>query len=267
MTWNPYADEQREARFQAQSNQPAPTSVATGRIVTRRETLRLLAAGSGALLTRGSHSAATAPSQSPDRRATLSCTVTPEQTEGPFFVDEKLARSDLRTEPSTGTVTPGVPLGLTFKVSMVTGTDCAALSGAQVDLWQCDAAGRYSDVGRGAATADKFLRGYQLTDTDGRASFTTIYPGGYAGRAVHIHFKIRGAGTSGRRYELTSQLYFDDAITDVVHANPPYAGRASRAMRNADDFIFRDGGRQLLVPLVRDAQGYRGSFDIALRTA
>src|SRR5438093_9438898 len=74
-----------------------------------------------------------------------SCVVRPEQTEGPYFIDEKLNRSDIRSESSDGSVKDGVPLQLAFLVSQV-GTGCAPLAGAQVDVWHCDALGVYSDT-------------------------------------------------------------------------------------------------------------------------
>jgi protocatechuate 3,4-dioxygenase beta subunit len=114
------------------------------------------------------------------------------------------------------------------------------------------------------ADTDKFLRGYQRTDASGAAQFLTIYPGGYEGRAVHIHFKIRTAAAGTR--EFTSQLYFDDALTDRVHGSAPYAAHR-RSMRNDDDFLFRDGGTRLLLDLAPAAQGYAATFDVALQLA
>jgi protocatechuate 3,4-dioxygenase beta subunit len=202
-------------------------------------------------------------------QAAPACVVRPEQTEGPFFVDERLNRSDIRSDPSDRSVKPGVPLRLAFNVMRVEGTSCTPLAGALVDVWHCDAAGQYSDVvDRTADTRGKqFLRGYQVTDARGAAEFRTIYPGWYQGRTVHIHFKIRTAAGSARAYEFTSQLYFDDAVTDQVHAQAPYASKGRRTVRNAQDGIFRAGGAQLLLPLARDGAGYAGTFNIGLQLA
>lgn len=194
------------------------------------------------------------------------CVVRPQQTEGPYFVDERLNRSDIRSDPSDNSVKPGVPLQLAFRVSQIQGSMCVPLQGAIVDIWHCDAEGVYSDVSdRSFSTADKkFLRGYQVTNANGIAEFLTIFPGWYPGRTVHIHFKIRTALTAQPSYEFTSQLYFDDALTDQIHAQPAYTSRGQRTVKNSQDSIFQDGGEQLMVRLTPAAQGYNGIFSIGL---
>ena len=242
---------------------PAHSDAAFGRALTRREALALLGASGVALLA----SARSLRAQTAGA-AQVSCVARPQQTEGPFFVDETLNRSDIRSDPRTGEVRSGVPLRLAFRVSRVTGASCAPLAGAQVDLWHSDADGRYSDVrGFGFSSSTKgqqFLRGYQLTDAGGGAQFLTIHPGWYGGRAVHVHFKIRTADAAGRRYDFTSQLYFDDAFNARIFALEPYANHRGRWLANADDGIFREGGRELLLAPQPDGQGYAASFDIAL---
>ena len=193
-------------------------------------------------------------------RAPRICVVRPAQTEGPFFVDKALQRRDVR-----GGVA-GVPLDLEFQVSRIAGTSCAPIRDAHVDLWHCDADGRYSGVDgqRSTAGAD-FLRGWQTTDADGSAQFATIYPGWYDGRAVHIHFKIRATDAGGRPREFTSQLYFDDALSARIFAAPAYARRAHSFMRNADDYLYRHGGRDLIAAAQPDGAGYRATFAVALK--
>ena len=197
---------------------------------------------------------------------TSSCVVKPQQTEGPYFVDEKLNRSDIRSDPSDGSVKQGVPLQLVFQVSQIDGRSCTPLTGATVDIWHCDALGVYSDVTDPSfnTVGKKFLRGYQVTDTNGTVKFVTIYPGWYPGRTVHIHFKIRTDSASGRSYEFTSQLYFDDSLTDQIHAQPPYAAKGQRTLKNDQDGIFRGEGEQLMLQLTKEAEGYVGTFDIGL---
>jgi protocatechuate 3,4-dioxygenase beta subunit len=199
------------------------------------------------------------------------CVVVPEHMEGPYFVDEKLNRSDIRTDPSDRNARPGAPLRVSLRVSQITAAGaCAPLAGALVDLWQCDAGGLYSDVQDTQVKFDtrgqKFLRGYQVTDAKGAVQFTTIYPGWYPGRAVHIHFKIRTnpAGASGT--DFGSQLYFDEALTDKVHAKAPYTSKGRRNTLNENDGIFRNGGRQLMLRVAEEPAGYAGAFELALKT-
>jgi len=188
-----------------------------------------------------------------------SCIVSPEQTEGPYFVEESLNRSDIREGKA------GVPLRLVLRVSQVSASECVPLSGAIVDLWHCDAEGVYSDVTDRSfdTVGEKFLRGSQVSGADGTVEFITIYPGWYRGRTVHTHFKIRNS-TNLQGYEFTSQLYFDDALSDEVFAQSPYNSRGQRDMRNARDRIYQDGGQQLTLQLTEANQGYTGTFDIGL---
>jgi protocatechuate 3,4-dioxygenase beta subunit len=230
-----------------------------GSLLTRREALGLLGAGGLAALAVGGRRPAHAAGSTP-------CVARPALTEGPFFVDDRLERSDIRPDPADGSVPPGAPLGLTLRVSRLRAGACVPLAAAMVDLWHCDALGVYSDVaGPGGGTKGKrFLRGYQLTDGAGLVRFITIYPGWYPGRAVHIHFKVRSAAGGGRAHEFTSQLFFDDALTDRVHARPPYAGRGLKRVRNSGDGIFRDAGAQLMLAVTPGGPGYASSFDLAL---
>lgn len=239
------------------------------RILSRRGTLALLRVAGTALLVGclPKPSSAQAPVSG---TATLpACTIRPQQTEGPYFVDEKLNRSDIRSDPADGSVKKGVPLQLALRVSHVSGNSCEPIAGAIVDIWHCDALGIYSDVSDpGFSTVgQKFLRGYQVTDATGIVQFLTIYPGWYQGRTVHIHFKIRATSVSGQNYEFTSQLYFNDAITEQVYAQEPYASKGQRTQNNAEDGIFRSGGEQLLLTLAKSSQGYTAALDIGLQMA
>jgi protocatechuate 3,4-dioxygenase beta subunit len=232
-----------------------------GTVLTRREVLALL--GVGGLTTLAPGAGLAQPAGTPS-----CCVVRPALTEGPYFVDDALDRSDIRSDPADGSVRPGAPLRLSLRVSRLTRGACAPLPGATVDLWHCDALGVYSDVQDpgGATLGKKFLRGYQTTDGDGLARFTTIYPGAYRGRAVHIHVKVRAAAGAGRVHDFTSQLFFDDALSDQVFARPPYAGRAEQRLRNQRDGIFRSAGAQLTLAVAPTASGYTATFDLALET-
>jgi len=235
-----------------------------GRSLSRRELVALFgAAASGTLaVRRASGQAVEALLATPD------CVAQPRQTEGPYFVDERLLRSDIRQDSRTGASAPGAPLDLQFVVQRAAadGT-CAILPGAQVDVWHCDALGVYSDVAdrRVDTTGQDFLRGQQVTDADGRVHFTTIYPGWYSGRAVHVHFKVRVPGEGGRTDEFTSQLYFDDELTNRVHASAPYSAHRGQRLLNSRDMIFREGGTQLMLPVVEDEGRFTATFRVAMR--
>jgi protocatechuate 3,4-dioxygenase beta subunit len=248
----------REALEGATMESDDATANRRGNPIDRRKVLGLI--GSGAAWLAAMRYARAAQSGA----AVPACIVRPQQIEGPFFVENVPERSDIRADPVTGINVPGAPLRLSFRVSSLTGTRCAPLQGAHVDVWHCDAMGRYSDTGRGSQSQGSFLRGYQRTDAAGLVQFLTIYPGWYGGRAVHVHFKIRTQAASGSAQEFTSQLYFDDALNDRVFAMAPYATRGRPAMRNADDFIFREGGRQLLLAATRDGEMVAAAFDIGL---
>lgn len=232
-----------------------------GRLLSRRQALWWLGGGAAWLLT-GSPPA----SRSAAGDQIPPCLLRPAQTEGPYFVDEVLRRSDIRSDPTTGEVKAGVPLALTVALSRVDDHRCVAVPGAQVDLWHCDALGIYSDVeDPGFDTRGrKFLRGYQLTDSNGQAKFLTIYPGWYRGRTVHIHVKIRAADGK-RTFEFTSQMYFEDSLSDRIHAGAPYAAKGKRTARNHDDWIFRRGGDQLILDPTQTSDGYAATFAVGLQ--
>jgi protocatechuate 3,4-dioxygenase beta subunit len=224
------------------------------RVLTRRQTLGFLgAAGAAALLGSGKRT----------RSWAISCPTSPAETEGPYFVDELLERSDITVDPSDGSVVTGVPLRLKINV-LRTDSSCAPAAGVRVDVWHANAAGRYSDEANNNTVGKKFLRGYQITDDAGAVEFTTIYPGWYAGRTIHIHFKVRTFTGSQTTYEFTSQLYFDDAISDQISARAPYNSRGTRDTTNATDGIFA-GTSALLLGLTADGNGgYVGTFDAGL---
>ena len=171
------------------------------------------------------------------------CTLTPEMTEGPFYFDADSIRSDIRDGRD------GATLQLAVRVR---DSSCEPLANAVVDIWHCDAEGAYSEEG------DPFLRGAQVTNKDGIAEFTTIYPGWYQGRTVHIHAKVHLDSST----VLTTQLFFDDAVSDRVFAGAPYDSRGERDVRNGDDGIFDEA---LVLDLSREGDGYLGtiSFDVA----
>jgi protocatechuate 3,4-dioxygenase beta subunit len=163
---------------------------------------------------------------------------TPSMTEGPFFVDEKLNRSDIRTDPTNGVVSAGLPLYLGVTVSRIDDGAITPLTGAFVDIWHADAAGKYSDEAANSTSGRKFLRGYQVTGAHGAAKFLTVYPGWYSGRAVHIHCKVRLYSGSRTTYTHDTQFFFDESVTDTVYKLSPYNSRGTRDTPNARDGIY-----------------------------
>jgi protocatechuate 3,4-dioxygenase beta subunit len=234
-----------------------------GEVLTRRAAVRLLGASGAASLFPFGGSLASAPDTGSEQAgvATPGCVVKPEMTEGPYFVDKQLNRSDVREGR------PGQPLTVAVTVIETGGGQCRPLSGAMVDLWQCDAKGVYSgvrDSRLGFDTAgEKFLRGYQTTDASGVARFVTIYPGWYPGRTVHIHFKVRTPAPSGA-FEFTSQWYFDEALNQKILAGAEYARSGQRDTLNSNDGIYRNGGDQLLLAPTSSATGLAASFALGL---
>ncbi|HEX7347397.1 MAG TPA: hypothetical protein VF253_11450 [Candidatus Limnocylindrales bacterium] len=257
-----------------------------GRILTRREVLALIgasgtaaflaactpggsaspsssAAGAGASPSTSAPAGATAASSS-DAAATAlpACVVAPELTEGPYYVDVDLERSDIRMNTSDGAASEGAPLVLEWLVSQADGSACMPMEKVIVDVWHCDALGVYSGV---QGNSGNFLRGFQRTDAQGKASFTTVYPGWYQGRAVHIHFKIRTDPEASAGFEFTSQLFFDDELSRTVYSTGVYAQKGPQDMPNASDGIFNQSGGATLLSVSQDGDGYKATFPIAVQ--
>jgi protocatechuate 3,4-dioxygenase beta subunit len=205
---------------------------------------------------------------------------TPQQTEGPYFVDDMPNRSDIRSDPSDGSVQQGIPLHLVIHVYGIDNNGSYShLKGARVDIWHANSQGVYSDVSDQGTTGKKFLRGYQVTDNNGTAGFTTIYPGWYQGRAIHIHDKVRTFNGSEKTLEWTSQLYFDNSINEQVHKYSPYNKHGSPDMTNEHDGIYTGAstdqlvqsntGKHLMLNLTKEGQqqSYLGTFNIVLNVS
>jgi protocatechuate 3,4-dioxygenase beta subunit len=175
--------------------------------------------------------------------ADSNCTLTPEMTEGPFYIDADAVRSDIRAGRD------GTPLKLAIRVR---DSSCEPVRDALVDIWHCDAAGGYSTA------EDPFLRGTQVTNADGIVEFTTIYPGWYRGRTVHIHAKVHLDSST----VLTTQLFFDDDVSAAVFEREPYASNPGRDQFNDTDGLFDEA---LVLDLTEDGDAYVGtiSFDVA----
>jgi protocatechuate 3,4-dioxygenase beta subunit len=172
----------------------------------------------------------------------VSCVLTPEQTEGPYYI----ANEALRRNITEGR--PGTPLLL--RAFVVNASTCKPIKGAAVDIWHADTGGVYSGFGSGASNRT-FMRGIQRTNAKGLAFFRTVYPGWYQGRTVHIHVKVHLGGNVLH----TGQLYFPDTVTDAVYRQAPYSSRPNRDVRNAGDSIYRNGGKKSQVTITKNAAG------------
>ncbi len=194
----------------------------------------------------------------------------PTLTKGPFWVDEKLERSDITMDTNDGAKPnprPGLPLSLRFTVFAYAAGTCSLLQGAQVDVWHCDAGGIYSDTPSLGTGGQNFLRGYQKTDAGGVTKFTTIYPGWYAGRCVHIHVKVRTFdAASNTTTEATTQVFFDDSVTSSVCRNAsPYSQRGVPDTPNAADAFYGHHAELLLTVRGDATSGYAASIGLGVQ--
>ncbi len=183
----------------------------------------------------------------------VGCVLAPEQTEGPYYLDDHKVRRNI-TEGR-----PGAPL--TLRLGVLDVSSCKPIKGAAVDIWHCDAGGVYSGTSVQGTDEDRFLRGIQRTDAKGIALFRTIYPGWYQGRTVHIHVMVHLGGNVVH----TGQLYFADALTDTVYRRSPYSRRPSRTTRNAADSIYRNGGKRSTLKLTQSGSGYLGAITMGVQ--
>lgn len=178
------------------------------------------------------------------------CVLTPEQEEGPFYVDLAQVRQDIVEDR------PGVPLALA--VTVVDSKTCKPIRDAAVDIWHCDALGVYSGVPSEGSEGEAYLRGIQLTDKGGLAEFKTIYPGQYPGRTTHIHVKVHVGGSqgddtySGGRVSHVGQLFATDRHDAEVFALAPYNRNTAEITPREVDGIFRtQGGSSAVLDFAR----------------
>jgi protocatechuate 3,4-dioxygenase beta subunit len=230
----------------------------------RREILAVFGAGIGAAMSAcaSSPSSPTATSTSTTTAmpttSNAACAVSPSETRGPYpdtvgmINNSAFFRRDITEGRS------GLPLALTLTVVNVNSA-CSAVSGVQVEVWQCDAAGTYSEYGQGAGQT--FLRGVQTTDANGQVTFNTIYPGWYAGRATHIHVDVYRSGTIVK----TTQIAFPEEVSRAVYASGVYASKGQSSTTNASDNVFSDGTQGEMATLTGStASGYTATLQVGI---
>ena len=213
--------------------------------LTRRQTLGIAGtAGTAVVLGGGAAKLISHMAEDPDdvtaATAARSCKLTPEVTEGPFYV----ALDKIRRDITEGR--PGVPL--TLKIRVIEVKKCAPIHSAAVDVWHCDAGGLYSDEASNGTSGQTYLRGVQLTNRKGYATLKTIYPGHYTGRATHIHLKVhiggrvRSGTLRGGRISHTGQLFFAESANSSVYALSPYSSDTAQRTLNSSDSIYSQAG-------------------------
>lgn len=195
---------------------------------------------------------------------TDSCEVATEETAGPYPEDlssnSAIYRQDI-TEDKTG-----IPLTLTLTV-VNTNSNCAAIENARVDIWHCDKDGYYSGysnpgyLGTQNNVGQTFLRGIQLTDSNGEVTFNTIYPGWYTGRATHIHAEV----FIDSNLKATTQLAFPANITTAVYNSSLYSAHGQNTLTNENDQVFSDSYAKELVTITGDTtNGYTATYTIGI---
>jgi protocatechuate 3,4-dioxygenase beta subunit len=211
--------------------------------ISRRQAIGMLAvAGAGAMLGCGGGTKTTTTTTTTTTGSNTSCTVTPEGEEGPYFVDDSATgfnRSDILSNLDGSSMQSGIPLTLSLYV-YDSEKSCAAMAGVQVDIWHCNASGIYSAEDVESTTGETWLRGYQLTDANGLATFVTIIPGWYQGRTTHIHLRLRSTydstSTGGTN---TTQLFFPQDTIDTINTTiRPYSAEGTNPTTNATDHVY-----------------------------
>ena len=257
--------------------------------ITRRQAIRLAGAAGVAFVTLPEWLVSAAGAET-SQSATGHPKLTPELTEGPYWVNTMLRRSDVRANTRTARTAPGVVqkgAGLELTINVLdASTGPKALNGVAVDIWHANAHGLYSDeasqqagggTSGGGTSGQDFLRGYQVTGEDagvnrkpvaGQVSFKTIWPGWYAGRAIHIHVRVRKLSSSGATIAgYTTQIFFSDADNnEVLTRAAPYNTRspAKNPTTDEDDTVLQaPDDATNVVPVtgtIRD--GFAASFNI-----
>src|SRR3954471_22301305 len=238
--------------------------------LTRHQTLGIAgAAGTAVVLGGGAGKVISNLAEDPDEvtaaTAARACKLTPEVTEGPFYV----ALDRIRRDIAEGR--PGVPL--TLKVRVVDVKKCRPIHSAAVDIWHCDAGGLYSDEASNGTAGQTYLRGVQLTNKKGFATFETIYPGHYTGRATHIHLKVhiggraKGGTLRGGDVSHTGQLFFAESANSSVYSLAPYSSdTAQRTLNSSDSIYSQAGGSRAEVSLKGSAaSGFVGRIVVGIR--
>jgi protocatechuate 3,4-dioxygenase beta subunit len=199
-----------------------------------------------------------------------SCTKTLEGEEGPYFVDDsdsRYNRSNILTNLDGSETQTGVAFTLTINV-FDSENGCAAMQGVQVDIWHCNASGVYSAEASESTGSESWLRGYQITDSNGAVKFVTIIPGWYQGRTTHIHLRLRSSYDSSTTDGTnTMQLFFDQTLIDTLDTTvSPYSSEGKNSTTNASDRVYtqQEDGTTLMTLGGSASAGYTATANIYL---
>jgi protocatechuate 3,4-dioxygenase beta subunit len=232
----------------------------------RRELLATLGAGFGAALSACASSSPTAASTVTNTGTTggtgSSCAITPSETEGPYPDKTGMLNNSAFFRRDVTEGRPGLPVTLTLTIVNVN-SNCSPVSNASVEIWQCDASGNYSEYSQPGydGTGKTFLRGLQTSDANGQVTFTTVYPGWYAGRATHIHVDV----FRGTSLVKTTQIAFPEDVTRAVYATGVYASKGQSPTTNGGDNVFSDGTQYEMAALSGDTtSGYTATLTIGI---
>ena len=227
------------------------------RTMNRRQALGAMSAAGAALALGCGENGVSSPSTggtttSSGSSTNSTCSVSPTETVGPYPSLTDMFRSDVR-EGKGGTT-------LNLKIVVVNANSaCAPVANANVEIWQCDATGNYSQYG--TQTTQTYLRGMQTTNSSGEVNFTTIYPGWYQGRATHIHVEVT---MNGRSVKVT-QMAFDESVNRAVYATGVYASRGANPTANASDMVFSDSlSSELITPTGSPTSGFSATFQVGV---
>ena len=256
--------------------------------ITRRQAMK--AAGLAGAIYLGAPGLAPLADAAPALAAGACARATPELTEGPYWVNTMLHRSNVRANSRGRNHQAGVPLSLYINV-VDTSFGCKPFDGLAVDIWHANAHGLYSDepsqqagggTSGGDTSADNWLRGYQITGKDrglrakpvhGQVSFATIWPGWYTGRAIHIHVRVRRLASSGATIAgFTTQIFFSDQANDHVLQNAaPYNTRSPQDDPTSDEsdtvLTGADHSTNIVEASGSIRAGYTAHFNIAISAA
>lgn len=214
-----------------------------------------------------------------------SCAKVAEETNGPFpadgtntnsgitrnvLTDSRAFRTDIRSDFDGSNMQTGTPLTLKMTLQNFNGS-CAALAGYYVYVWHCNRTGNYSQysgsMNGGDYSSNTFLRGIGVTDSNGKVTFTTIFPGRYAGRATHIHYEVYPDNSPQHsEVKATSQLAFPASVTDAVYTNTTlYPTSAANNTTNESDGIFSDGtSTEMLTITGNTSSGYVATITVSV---